>query len=229
MPPTNCHCVPMVAGYFLIESPSCKKRDTPMSILGVYVLTRQRTRALVEEFLTRYGTRPLTDDLGDTELQIETHERIIDRGITTVTGKGHTDPIIRYHHIPAISITHSVNLGLGDPTLAFDLVLDSHDSRLSHASIGFTVDGQLIVGLSFNDPDGDLRHELFAQALLTELVVLTHGHHGLIVYESAPSLSERAFTTHTERVLLRVAFNTLHAEEPSQNALRVPVSLMPHP
>ena len=200
-----------------------------MSSLDIYVLTHQRTRALVEEFLDRYSMRPLLDDLGDTELLIETHEWAIDRGTVMGTDTTHTNPVIRYEHIPAISITHSVNLGLEEPRRAFRLYVDSHDSRLSDAVIGFTVDGQLVVGVSFDDPDGNLRHEVVAQQVLTELVVLAHGHHGLITYDVPAPLSERAFTTSTERILLRVGFKNLHAEEPSRNVLRVPLSLhIPH-
>lgn len=106
--------------------------------LDVYGLTRRRDADTINRFLDEYIDRAANTDRGDEDLMIEP--------------LGGQSEEIDWELEPSLTFSHIVERGLAYPRRAFTVYFDSlpawHDAGIEQVILGFTRDGQLVLGLS---------------------------------------------------------------------------------
>jgi hypothetical protein len=145
--------------------------------LDVYIITRDRTRAVVDRFLDGYVDRVASEDRGDEELMI------LPLGAST------SDlPPDGWLWEPAHSLSHIVERGLGHPFRAFAVYLRPREAALEQAILAFTADGHVVFGVSIDDPEGTPEKLLEAKSLMTELASRFSAQSAFVAVEVPPPL-----------------------------------------
>jgi hypothetical protein len=72
-------------------------------------------------------------------------------------------------------------------------ILTPKDPQIDYVVLGFTIDGQLVFGLSVDDEGAQPENLMVAKTLLHTMAQHYDGHLGLIIVETAPPLSESEF------------------------------------
>jgi hypothetical protein len=150
--------------------------------LDVYVFVNGRSRSLVDQFLDKYVDRAGSEDREGEELLMERLDLPSD-----------THPAARHESVPTRTLTHAIDLGLGDPKRAFTVYLRPKDSRFSGAILCFTSDDKLVCGLSLDDEDEKKETLDAAKSTLRDLCDQLGSDMGLILVEQPPPSNEAAF------------------------------------
>ncbi|MCC7170794.1 MAG: hypothetical protein IT459_10115 [Planctomycetes bacterium] len=152
--------------------------------LDVYALTRRREARTVEAFLERFVDRAACEDRGDEEMML-----------LPLQHHG-TQPIpkfVDYEWQPAETLTNMIATGLVPLRRCFTIYLPVTTPPLVQATVSFTRDGQLILGLSVDDPGASPQRLELAKRLLDELLTVYDGSCGYIAVEDPPPSDEAEF------------------------------------
>jgi hypothetical protein len=152
--------------------------------LDVYVLTRRRDARTIEAFLERFVDRAACEDRGDEEMM-------------TLPLKHHgTQPLpkfIDYEWVRAGTLTNMIATGLGPLQRCFSIYLRVTTPPIDQAIVSFTRDGQLVLGLSVDDPGASPQRLELAKRFLDELLDAYDGSCGYIAVEDPPPCDEAEF------------------------------------
>ena len=94
---------------------------------------------------------------------------------------------LEWDWVPVTSLCDIVDVGLAEPCRAFRTYLHAL-APWDQATLAFTTDCRLIVGVSVDDPFGLPGPRKEASALMRDLVQLVDGERGWVVAEDAPPL-----------------------------------------
>lgn len=171
--------------------------------LDVYGLTRQRDASTLNRFLDEHVDRAANADRGDEELNLEPLDWQPE------------ETEARYESVPALTLSHILELGLAHPRRAFTAYLiclpACHEVGIERAILGFTRDDQLVLGLSVSTGENMQKDEweageARAHELLAHFAVAYRCHLGPILLETPPPWSEAEFGQPSEA--LPVVFHT---------------------
>jgi hypothetical protein len=146
--------------------------------LDVYALSARRDRRTIAAFLGRYVKRSLSQDAFE-ELMV------LPAGFHG--SEAELDDLSLWEWVPVSMKDEAVEFGLANQTRAFRLYLP-RTGPWCGALLAFTCDGQIVLGVSVDDPLGERQAMEQATALIEELMPLTDGPHGWIVAEEPPPL-----------------------------------------
>ena len=156
--------------------------------LDVYVLTPSRDKETLERFVNQYVDREKSEDRGDEELMM------LPMDVDTAVPTHKSDlKIEEYDWEPAYTLSHILERGLQTPPRAFAVYLKPIDDTLHQITLCFTVDNQLVLGLSFDDAGMRPENEARAKKLLNVLMAQFKGDLGLITVEEPPPFSTEEF------------------------------------
>jgi hypothetical protein len=118
----------------------------------VWVITPHRDSDTLERFIGNFVDRPAAEDRGDEQLMLRP---LVEREpvVFQMTPSTTTEDVVGWleqlsEWEPAITLTHSIQRGLSRPWRAFSLFnLPSSRADLMGASIDFTPDGELVLGV----------------------------------------------------------------------------------
>jgi hypothetical protein len=117
----------------------------------VWVITSHRSADTLARFLAGFVDRAAAEDRGDEQLMLRPLDRSsTDFIITASTAPGDISRWFKesFDWEPALTLTHSIQRGLSRPWRAFSLFnLPCSRPDLMAASIGFTPDGELVLGV----------------------------------------------------------------------------------
>jgi hypothetical protein len=150
--------------------------------IDIYCLTRSRNRETIERFLDEFVDRPASEDRQDEELMM------VPLGLTD-----YPQGFDKCDWQPAKTLSNIILRGLELPFRAFAVYLKSKSASFNGASLCFTVEGQLVLGLSLDDPDGDDANIDRAESIMRALAESYSAHLALAHVEEPPPRSEKAF------------------------------------
>lgn len=160
--------------------------------LDIYCLTRHRNLETINRFLDRYVDRAASESRGKQDLLVVPLGR-------SAASLQYPD----YEREPALVLTHCIQLGLDYPRRAFAVgALKSSIPTIAQATLAFTVDDQLVLGLALDDTEDRPETVLYAKELLHRLADEFDCHLGLIAVEQAPPLSEEEFRWGEVKILI---------------------------
>lgn len=117
----------------------------------VWVITSHRSADTLQRFLAGFVDRAVAEDRGDEQLMLLPLDRsTTDFVMTSSTAPGDIERWFKetFDSEPAITLTRSIQRGLSRPWRAFSLFnLPSSRPDLMTASISFTPDGELVLGV----------------------------------------------------------------------------------
>ena len=145
--------------------------------LDIYVMTRARTQTAVDRFLDAYVDRVASEDRGDEELMM------LPLGAHTPD-----PPVGDWDWQPVRTLTQAIAFGLARPYRAFTLYMQPRSSSIDRVVLAFTAEGQVVLGLSIDDPDGSAEKLSEAKFLLAELASAFSAHSGFVACELPPPL-----------------------------------------
>jgi hypothetical protein len=154
--------------------------------LDIYVVV-DREREVLEHFLDGYVDRNASEDRGDEELML-----LVPGAVPGASEAWEWEP--------AETLTRIVARGLGQPWRAFCVYLKPRQSTHDGARLACTVDGQVVLGLSLDDPFEDSARIEDARRLLEALAKEFSAKAGFIGCEEPPPL---VATNPAERWLIR--------------------------
>lgn len=161
--------------------------------LDIYVLVKNRDKETLERFIDAYVDRNASEDRGDEELMMLplwlSNEKIT---LEDEEGLSSDD----YDWELAQTLTNILERGLHFPRRAFSVYLKPKEKHLSGATLSFTADNQLILGLSIDDEGALPENEKQARKILTKLMQQFNGKAGLIIVEWPPPTTELDFMIH---------------------------------
>lgn len=149
--------------------------------LDAYVVSGSREREVLEQFLSHYVNRAASEDRGNEELML------------LPLGLASPPPgFDAWEWLPARTLENILDVALAIPFRAFTVYLKAASSEHYGASLTFTSDGQVILGVSLDDDGSDGVFER-AKAEVQFMAKHYHGHSGCVVLEAAPPLSTEDF------------------------------------
>jgi hypothetical protein len=152
--------------------------------LDIYLLTQHHTAETIQRFLDQYVDRAASDYRHGEEISV------LPLNVKTEREMVSSDNM---EAVPVSSLADILRYGLSQPPRAFYIHLVPKSSPIAYVMLGFTTDGQLILGLSIDD-EGMLDENLTtAIQLLHQMAQEYQGHLGLILVETPPPLSEIDF------------------------------------
>lgn len=149
--------------------------------LDVYGLTRQRNFETINRFIDDFVDRAASEDRGDEELMIDPLDGSANNSLDS------------YDWEPAVSLTHIIERGLSQPPRAFTVYLKAKQAEFDGATLSFTSDNQLIVGVSIEDEWALPQNLEQAKEVLDGIARRYDCYLGLVTVEEPPPGSENAF------------------------------------
>lgn len=165
--------------------------------LDIYGLTKHRDSATIERFLNASVDRAKSWDRGDEALMM------VPLSLTPPeTGEEGTEwEPDSFEWEPALTLSHIIERGLASPRRAFTAYLTAQREDLKRVMLRFTVDDQLVLGISIDDEGAQPENEGKAKQLLAHFMEEYDCHLGLILVEQYPPQSERAFFARAKQPL----------------------------
>ena len=151
--------------------------------LDIYALTRRRDQRTVERFIAAYVDREASDDRTGEELMM----------LALDAAPGAEERMDQVECLPIASLADILTHGLSRPSRAFVVRLRPLSARFSDASLAFTRDDQLVLGLSLDDEGMLPANQAEAERVMHRLMQDFEGHRGLVGAELPAPLSEAAF------------------------------------
>ncbi|MGE5674967.1 MAG: hypothetical protein ACM3XM_14010, partial [Mycobacterium leprae] len=148
--------------------------------LDVYVVSTRRDRDTITRFLNKWVDLGLSEDRGDEELMLLSLGAI-------APPSNDTD----WEWEPAVSLTHIVDRGLQLPIRAFAVYLHPKDPSLSDVTLAFMSNGQVVFGVSLDDPTGDDQTVQRARSIMHTLAQDFDAEVAFVSCEAPPPLTER--------------------------------------
>lgn len=145
--------------------------------LDVYVVSKSRDRASIERFLETWIDRAASEDRGDEELML-----------LPLNATGAPSEVGGWEWEPAMTLTHAIERGLERPPRAFALYLKPRDTLVDGVTLAFTIDDEVVFGVSVDDPDGREDRLVLAEDLLKRLAQDFDAHSGYIAAEEPAPL-----------------------------------------
>jgi hypothetical protein len=146
--------------------------------LDVLVLTARRDMATIDAFLGAHVDRQRSEDRGDEELMVVPLD-----GMAPST-------LAEHEWYPAGTLSRVIAFGLSRPSRAFWIYVEPSDPTIAAATLGFTRDDKLVVGVSIDDPHEEPANEQRATALLAELMQAYDAIVGMVTVEAPVPLTE---------------------------------------
>lgn len=150
--------------------------------LDIYCLTKHREADTINRFLEHYVDRARSENREDEELMIR-----------KLDAPANSDREQDYEWKPALTLSHAVQRGLAFPRRSFNIYLQAKQQDMDHATLGFTMDDQLVLGLSMDDAEEKPENLERAKELLALLAEEYGCHRGIILVEQPPPNSEEMF------------------------------------
>jgi hypothetical protein len=147
--------------------------------MEIYGLTRRRDVQTVNRFIDEYINRELSEGRGDEELFIE----------PVYSDKTYVD----YYSELAHTLTHIVERGLTLEGDAFYVTLRAKDENFIGATLGFTHDDLLIIGVYIEDAMMPPENLPRGKSILRRLMQDYDCHWGIMMAETPPPMSETDF------------------------------------
>lgn len=157
--------------------------------LDIYVLTNLRDRETIDRFVNIYVDREASEDRNDEELMMLPLTEVED-GLQAAARLLSLD---EFDWEPALTLSNIIDRGLRYPRRAFAVYLNPIDKSIDQVTLCFTVDNQIVFGLSIDDEGKRLENEKRARKILEELMQQFNSRLGLIIVENAPPFSEIEF------------------------------------
>jgi hypothetical protein len=145
--------------------------------LDIYIASRARNLATVERFIDDYVDRTKSEYRGSEELMM-----------IPLNATASPDRVEAWDWEPARTLTHIIKRGLDKPYRAFSVRLETRDPSLSSATLAFTTDDQLILGLSIDDEGAVPENASRAKLLLHKMAAAYAAERGWIGVEMPPPL-----------------------------------------
>lgn len=164
----------------------------PGPYLDIYGLTRHRDRATLDRFLARYVDREANEDRRGEELMM--------LPLDAPRGAEREMPEVEWQAVA--SLGEIIERGLARPSRAFACTLRNARPPFDFATIAFTRDDQLVLGLSLLDEGARPESQLTAERALSALADEFDCHRGLIAVEYPPPLSDEAFVQASDPLII---------------------------
>lgn len=148
--------------------------------IDVYVLSERRNATMIRSFLDDYT------ESGDPALAGRTVE-IVPMG---TSGDRIDEDRTTWEEVAVGSVDALIDLAVSQPWRSFIVYLDAVDPWCS-ALISTTSAGEIVFGVSVNDPMNEPEPRVVAQTLLTELRSYASATHGWIKWEMPPPFQPR--------------------------------------
>ena len=145
--------------------------------LDIYVISRSRSRDMIERFLNTYVDIEASADRGREELML------------LPLGSSESPPRLEdWDWEPSGTLSNIIERGLQHPPRAFSVSLRTRNTSLAGSTLGFTADDQVFFGLSLDDEGADPENLAKAKELLYEMVESLQGRSAFIGVETPPPL-----------------------------------------
>ncbi|HUP27242.1 MAG TPA: hypothetical protein VM409_02320 [Chloroflexia bacterium] len=170
--------------------------------LDIYGLTKYRNVDIINHFLDKYVDRQASDKREDEDLMLvplgrtkdttkylwpQVHEYHLEHD------QAYREQYYEYDWEPAENLANIVKRGLDYPRRSFTVYLTPKQEDIQRAILSFTVDNQLILGLSIDDEMELAENKERARRLLSELAEQYRCHLGVIFVEHPPPINEDQF------------------------------------
>ena len=143
-----------------------------MRTLDIYCLTKHRDLETVNRFLDTYVDRSASENREMEQLYLTPLPPISEKiGIRAHCGE------------PALTLSNCIESGLEEPRRSFCLALESKVEAIHGATLAFTIDDQLVLGLALDDTTDRVMAMPHAKRLLHRLADEFDCHLGLIASE----------------------------------------------
>ncbi len=143
----------------------------------IYVATRNRSRACIDQFLNQYVDLLKENVQHDFEVRLSDTEEFVETG----------------------TLQKSIELGLANPTIRFTLYLTGKQQDLKSVMVHFATNGLLIFGLSIEEETQEGSNRITAENLLAQMKHEFSTSSGMIVVEIPPVELEEELERLTER------------------------------
>lgn len=152
--------------------------------LDAYILSRYRNLDTINQFIADYIDSDASEDRGDKELMLVP---------LLFTGDINQLRLGEFEWEPALTLTNIIEYGLSYPRRAFWVFLKCKDPVFANATLGFTTDNQLVLGLSIDDAGAKPENLHSAKLMLRDLARKYRGYLGVVTVELPPPLNEWEF------------------------------------
>ena len=145
--------------------------------IDAYAWSKDRSRATLDRFIDRYVNRERSNDRGDEELML------------TPLGREATGlSLEEFDWIPVRTLEDILAVGVKKPDRSFVVYLTTRPGTAEGAALGFTVEGDLVLGRSVMAEGADRSDEDLE--LMRELVGRFQAYRGMVGVDLPPPLSE---------------------------------------
>jgi hypothetical protein len=159
--------------------------------LDIYILTKRRNSETIYHFIDQFVDRDVSEDRGYEELMI-----------ISIDQSGNVSDPQRYDWEPSLTLSNIINRGLDYPRRSFTVYLKPKHKEIDRAMLSFTVDDQLVLGLSIDEESEKPENLNKSKSLLVALAEGYEGSMGLIAVEQPPPISEEDFRNQSENPLI---------------------------